>query len=178
MQTQYGKLVEHNIVIRSSDRDLTQYPNPNEYKIVTKDYKEIVEFELTGGILPFVEDINLEPYILVQINEFKQNLESSNKILDDTFSILQLAGPVTPTSPFINIDKRISEQTVLKLQTPQAKLETITIKIKKWDGTLFDFGTDSATGNYPFNPALQNLFTFKITTIEQDFQKLNHQFSV
>ena len=57
--------------------------------------------------------------------------------------------------------------------TPLSNLSKLTIKFKKYDGTLFNFGSDSTP---PTDPTIeiQNTLTFKITTmVTKNTDKIN-----
>lgn len=166
--------IEHYISVSSRDRNRTNYPNVNNY-IVTfpVEFKNISSIELIQAIIPAQNDVEKEPYLLLTIDELPDVMISNDTHIANSFAILQLSSPVT-AGGFVQIDKRIHENTVLTFRSPKANLAKMTITIRDCVGNLFDFGTDTDITNIP-SKNLQNTFIFKVTTLEKQRKQLSHR---
>lgn len=163
--------VNNYLTISSKDRDIDAYPNSNSYSIKFNDeFKNIFSIELIQSIIPAKNSVETEPYLLLKIEELEDVMISNDRHVSDSFAILQMAPPTT-TGGFIQIDKRIHENTTKFFRIPKASLNKLTISITDCFGTLFNFGTDGPT---PLK-ALQNTFVFRIVTLEKKRDQLNHR---
>lgn len=168
---QYEEKV-HYLTISSKDRDVVAYPNVNNYSIkFPNEFKNIYSIELIQAIIPDQNDVQDEPYLLLQVDEIQDVMVSNDKNISNAFAILQLASP-TKAGTFIQIDRRIHEYTVKYYDTPKAYLSKMTIKILDSEGNPFNFGTDTPS---PPNKSFQNTFIFKIVTLEKQRRVLNHR---
>ena len=159
----------HYLSVSSKDRDTIQFPNVNKYVLnFQKEYKNIHSIELIQAIIPSKNDVTLEPYLLLQIDEINDVIDSNDTNISNAFTFLQIAQPVTANG-FIQMDSRIQEYTVKYFDTPKASLSKMTITIKDYSGNPFDFGTPISPLDKPF----QNTFIFKITTLEKKRKALN-----
>lgn len=168
---QYEEKV-HYLTISSKDRDVTAYPNVNHYSLkFPNEFKNIHSIELIQGIIPDQNDVQNEPYLLLQVDEIQDVMVSNDKNISNSFAILQLAAP-TRSGTFIQIDRRIHEYTVKYYDTPKAYLSKMTVTILDSNGIPFNFGTDTPS---PPNKSFQNTFIFKIVTLEKQRRVLNHR---
>jgi hypothetical protein len=166
--------IEHYLSISSRDRNRTTYPNVNNYIInFPLEFRNIASIELVQAIIPAQNNVDQEPYLLLTIDELPDVMISNDKNIANSFAILQLSSPVT-AGGFIQIDKRIHENTVLTFKTPKANLAKMTVSIRDCLGELFDFGNDASLPNAP-TKSLQNTFIFKITTLEKRRAQLSHR---
>lgn len=178
----------HNCVyyvsIDSRDRDRTINPNPNEYKIhfsggdgvkganVNRRFKNVLGLELLSATLPNVNDISDEIYVLLELDGLETDVhDATNTEVCNAFSKMQF----TPTSSkFVRLDTDLSMPLHVEFYQEIASLKNFTIKLKKNDGSLFDFGIDTLPPLDP-NPDLQNSFTFKVVTREPKLNKLDRR---
>ena len=161
----------HYLCVSSKNRNVSQYPNVNRYTInLRNEYKNVSTIELVQAILPAKNDVEKEPYLLLNIDEIEEVVHSNDINIANSFAILQLAQPTT-TGGFIQIDKRIHENTIKYFKTPKANLSKMTITISDSDGVPFDFGNDSD----PPAKEYQNTFVFKIETLEKKRSQLNYR---
>lgn len=168
---QYEEKV-HYLTISSKDRDVIAYPNVNHYCLkFPNEFKNIHSIELIQAIIPDQNNVQDEPYLLLQVDEIQDVMVSNDKNISNSFAILQLASP-TKAGTFIQIDRRIHEYTVKIYDTPKAYLSKMTITILDSNGTPFNFGTDTPS---PPNKTFQNTFIFKIVTLEKQRRVLNHR---
>lgn len=166
--------VEHYLSISSRDRNRTNYPNVNSYTIsFPVEFRNIASIELVQAIIPAQNNVDEEPYLLLTIDELPNIMISNDTNIANSFAILQLSAPITPNG-FIQIDKRIHENTVLTFKTPKANLAKMTVSIRDCLGDLFNFGNDASLPTVP-TKNLQNTFIFKVTTLEKKRAQLSHR---
>lgn len=164
--------VEHYLTVSSRERDVSIYPDPNHYVITfPREFKNIYSIELIQSIIPAQNAVEEEPYLLLHIDEIEDVMVSTNRNISDAFAILQMTSPVTANG-FMNVDKRIHENTVKYYRIPKATLAKMTVTITDWAGTPFDFGTDAPD---PPNKTYQNLFVFRVVCLEKKRAQLNHR---
>lgn len=161
---------EHYLSVSSRDRDDSVYPNVNQYIVKFREFKNVKSIELVQAIIPDKNNVSQEPYLLLKIDELDDVMVSNDRNISDAFAILQMAQPIT-AGGFIQIDKRIHENTVKNFKNPMASLSKMTVNITDDNGSLFDFGSDSPA----FQKSLQNTFVFKIVTIEKRYSMLNQR---
>lgn len=160
----------HYLVVSSNDRDVIEYPNVNSYVInLQNEIKNITSIQLIQAIIPDKNDVTQEPFLLLKIQEMEDVMISNNRNISDAFAILQMASPVS-SGYFIEIDTKIHENCVKFYKTPKSSLSRLTVSITDSNGNLFDFGPDTPD---PPNKQLQNLFVFKLTTLETKRDRLN-----
>jgi hypothetical protein len=159
------------LTISSKNRNITNNPLVNNYVVYfPTEFKNIYSIELIQAIIPAKNNVETEPYLLLDIDEIQDVVVSSDTNISKSFAILLLAPPTT-NGGFIQIDNRIHENTVLNFTTPKASLSKMTISIRDSDGNLFDFGVNSNT----LNKSMQNTFIFKIVVGEKKRTQLNQR---
>lgn len=164
----------HYVTISSRDRDRSVHSNVNNYHItLPQEFRNIHSVELVQAILPAKNNSEAEPYLLLDIDELSDVMISNDKHVSNSFAILQPTTPTT-TGGFMQIDKRIHENTVKIYKTPKASLSKLTVSIKDCLGNLFNFGSDTVLPN-AVDKSLQNTFVFKITTLEKRRSELNQR---
>lgn len=162
------------VTVSSRDRDRSAHHNVNHYTVnLPTELKNIVSVELIQAIIPDVNNVVAEPYLILKINEFNDVMISADTNISDSFAILQMSAPVSPGT-FIQIDKRIHEHTVKYFKVPKATLSRMTISIIDADGNLFDFGADNPFPNSP-KKEIQNTFIFRIVCSEKARDTLNQR---
>lgn len=165
----YSQRVEY-LVVSSKDRNPILYPNSSHFVInLPKSYKNVKIVELIQAIIPDQNSVQMEPYLLLKIDEVESVMESLDTNISDAFAILQMASP-TVAGSFIQIDKRIFEHTGRIFKTPKASLQKLTINLTDSDGIGFNFG-----GTGGILKAYQTTFVFKITMIEKNRESLNNR---
>lgn len=162
--------VEQYLIVNSSERDITSYPNPSQFVLnLPQEYRNVSRIEMIQCIIPDKNNVTAEPYLLLNINELENTMESNNKYISEAFSILQLNQPIVPGG-FIQLMTQIHEHVVLNYKTPKANLSKITLSITNSDGQIFDFG-----GNGTTDKAFQCLFVFKITRLDKSQNIINQR---
>jgi len=150
------------IAISSRDRNTMDFPNVNSYSIVLpSELKNVTQIQLVQAILPDKNNIRNEPYMLLKIDEIDDVMISNDRYISDSFAIIQLSTPAIDGG-FINMDCTIHDTTIKSYVTPKASLSKLSIRVTDCHGSLFNFGN---------NPGLQkeyqNIFVFKVTTLEK-----------
>lgn len=152
---------ESYLVISSKNRDIITYPSSSQFVInLDTEYKNIKSVELIQAIIPDKNNATSEPFLLLNINELENVMDSNNKQISESFAILQICPPTIPDS-FLQIDKRIFENVILHYKTPKASLSKMSFSITDCDGRIFNFGGDGQ-----IDKAYQSTFVFKVTTLD------------
>ena len=158
--------------IDSSDRDRSKYPNPFKYTIYmvgTSDqqnvtghrYKNIHSIELISAILPNVEEITNELYIILQIDELRDvGFNSSNQNLQQAYAKLVMHHHLNDNFLLLDAD---NSRPLKRIYYPSLKgsIDKLTITLKKPNGDIIDLGSDSDPDQPPIKD-IQNSFTFRI----------------
>lgn len=158
----------HILTVYSGDRNIANFNSPNNYTIKLLDtagesFKNIVSVKLISGIIPDVNSLSTEPFLILDIKEFSYGMSGTNSILKNANSIIQFEKPITGRS-FLDI-KTDNKSVFNDYQRPIAEISKLTIELKKITGEYFDFGTDT-----PPSPthSIQHLLQFEIVTKEPD----------
>jgi hypothetical protein len=163
------EVVEHCLVVNSKDRDANAYPSSSSFQIqFQKEYRNISSIELIQAIVPNTNSVNLEPYLVLQIDEIDNVMDCNDAHISKAFAILGLH---PSDGAFLYLDRCIHENIIKTYRQPKASLDRMTISVRGVDGTLFDFGTDSA----PISKELQTTFIFRIKTMHKKMASLNHR---
>ncbi len=154
--------------ISSVDRNLTAYPQPQEYSIkFDNEYRNITSVRLINAILPKANNVDLEPYLVLQIDELPNVcLAQSADAPKDAFLVLYFEQGV---GNFLTIKSDNCNSLVKTYKTPLAKLDRLTVRILDYTGTPFNFGAETSP---IISKNLQNSFLFEITTIEKTRRSL------
>ena len=158
--------------VESTERNRERYPNPAEYvfPLVSESgdvdtpgerYKNVYEISLLSATVPNSSAVFDYPYLILQIDEIGGHYHSVGPGCKKAFTKLFFENP---GGKFLRVDKGIGDPAVrVFYPTVLASLSKLSISIRKPDGTLFNFGTDTVSPQDP-NPDIQNTFTFQIYT--------------
>lgn len=160
----------------SRDRDITIYPNPAQFRIKFDtqsivEYRNVEEIQLLDCFLPdqgSPSHVSTYPYILLQINEIQETLQSSNNISNQSFTILQISGA---NGNWINIDEKTHRQLIKTYNPPLAKLSSLTLTLYTPNGSVLSLGTDSGS----INENIQTAFVFRIRCRVKDRGELQNR---
>lgn len=165
---------EYFVTIDSRDRDRNMWPSssyfevkcqgPNGFRganLPTK-FLNVRCIELISAIYPNTNDVLNEMYLYLTVPEIDGTFEATN--LEGMKAIAKLV-PHKIHGSFIhaNMDDYHNPRKVYKF--PGVRIDRLTIQFKKWNGNIFDFGTDNPPSTAPLN-TVQTTVTFKITTLE------------
>jgi hypothetical protein len=161
--------------IDSRDRNKTIWPTTSEYQVkmepensfigatLTRNYKNVKSLELMTAIYPNTSNVLQEPYLFVCIPELEGRLYDATNITG--MKAFAKVFPHNYTNFFVYSERSYDEPAVLEFHTQGHRIDRLTIQFKKHDGTLFNFGTDTASNITPIS-AIQTSLTFKVGVIE------------
>ncbi len=172
------------LAIDSRTRDRRKWPNPARYRIplVGTDqdeftsgerYKNIYSISLLSAVVPNVNNILDELYIILEIDEIDSMYDSPSPPCAKAFTKLHFS---ESSGAFLRLDKGVGDPlTRIFYPKPLASLSSLTISFKRFDGTLFDFGVDTVPPT-PSNNDIQNSLTLEIMTKVVDVnQAIGHR---
>ena len=171
--------------IDSSDRDRAKYPNPFKYTIhmtgssdhenVTGHrFKNVYSIELISAVLPNVDEIKDELYIILDIEELEDiGFDSSNQNLKGAYAKLVMQTHINDNFLLLDSDNSRPLKRIY-YPAPKASIDRLTIKLMKPNGDIIDLGPDSDPDQPPIKD-IQNSFTFRIITKVPDTAPLGHR---
>lgn len=176
-------LEETCIIIDSRDRDRSKWPNTNEFQIKIRgsdqdigvvDYecKNIKSIELMKCVVPSIVTNGTTgiPYLILEIPELENLYHGTNTTLENAFGYLSpqdTIGTKFIGCKYENLCKRTYEPAM-------GSLGSMTIRIRRPDGSLFHFGSDTILPS-TVNDDVQIMLIFKITAIRPNRQMLRPQ---
>ena len=174
-------LIDSYLNISSSNRDTTNYPLHYNYRInFDYAYRNVKKIELISAILPNQPaassggNILNESHLIIDIEElnyveFPNNIGSAAAL--KAFAILPLKSATQASGGFINPELGCIYHKSKIFKTPLANLDHLTIRIRDYQGNLYDFGQTAGSSAKQY----QNHFVLKITTEEKTRSTLNHR---
>lgn len=169
------KYKEYYVSVDSRDRNRNIWAKSSQFEVrleptssyvgatIHRAFKNVVSIEIIDVIFPNQNYVLDEMYLLLYISELDGNIEVSSG------SINKPIAKLVPTKlignhvlcQFDNIESRPKKI----FYQPFARLDKMTFELRKYDNTLFDFGTDTESPTAPDNN-LQVSITLKITITE------------
>lgn len=149
------------LFVHSKDRDLVQYPSPSRYRIDIADkigtpFTKIKSISLFSAILPNINSILSEPYLLLKIEELTgPTFAGTNSTSQQAFALLML--DKSYDAKFFNARHEMFREMP---ECTTRSLGMMTISLTDQYGALFDFGNDL---NGVVNNDNQHTLVFKIT---------------
>ncbi len=146
-----------NLLLDTKDRDKKIYPNINYFSFsfgnqnvfsrdkesvgyINRNFNNIKCAELIEVIIPRETDngdkYELYPYLLIDIEEFGNTFQGTNESLSNAFGKISF-GKVIGNYAYYTAPK---DNQLMKYFNPRISLSRMTIRIKKPDGQLFNFG--------------------------------------
>ena len=177
---------DYNIVIDSKDRDFTKYGSPNNFVIdfsppagsaseintgyVNRAFGNIIKCELINVIILDTSEEedstdssgNKIPYLLLEIEELGGNYEGTNDVLSKSFAMLTNYILSSGYKHYL-LSSVNSDSTTKKVYNPRINLNRMTIKLKKPDGSLYNFGSVNDA-----NTDTVMKLSFRITTLQKN----------
>jgi hypothetical protein len=161
------------MVISSNDRNTTNYPSPNHYRITfDTPYRNVKRVELIGAVIPdqaSAGSVLSQPVLNITVDELN-HVDNSNGNINKAFAVLPLKAP-SGSGKFLVPELSAAFNMPREYPVPLASLGSLTISIVDITGTLFNFGSDTA----PPTLSLQNVFVFRITTEEKNRDVLQYR---
>ena len=148
----------HYVAIDSRDRDRKIWPNSNEFRItfapssgaifdnkdigfINRDFSNVCSVQLVSVIIPrFSVDgdcIDTYPYLLLEIDELGGIYDGTNSYTSKAFCKITFD---TVVGKYVHFSPQNYEP-FIKEFNPRISLSRLTIRFKKPNGKLFDFGT-------------------------------------
>jgi hypothetical protein len=168
------KTREHYITIDSRDRNRDQWPSTSHFEVkmtpssaytgamLNKTYKNIKSIEFVNAVFPNLNGVLSQMYLYLVIPEIEGVYDATNHTGLAAFAKLiptrVVGNYVYTSSGELDAQKKIYE-------LHGQRIDKLTLQFKKYDGTIFDFGPDTASGTDPLDQ-LQTSVTLKITTNE------------
>lgn len=172
-------LVDNYISIDSRDRDRAAYPGANRFRVMFEAtdnyngattgfrYKNIYSIQLRSITVPNTNGVLDQPYLLLDVEELRKYniMDGTNIALKHAFVKIHL---LETTNAFTrnSLEYGFPVDFIFK-QASMGSLNSLTLRILKPDGTLFDFGTDTSPPA-PVNETMQCSMVFKVTTLSPD----------
>jgi hypothetical protein len=177
---------DYNIVIDSKDRDFNKYGSPNNFVIdfsppagsaseintgyVNRAFGNIIRCELINVIIldTSEEEDSTDtsgskiPYLLLEIEELGGNYEATNDVLSKSFAMLTHYTLSSGYKHYL-LSSVNSDSTTKKVYNPRINLNRMTIKLKKPDGSLYNFGVVNDA-----NTDTVMKLSFRITTLQKN----------
>lgn len=165
---------EYYITIDSRDRDRSTWPSASHFEVkcegpsgfkganLPRKFLNVYSIELISAIYPNTNDVLDEMYLYLTIPELDGTFESTSLEGGKAFAKLI---PSKIHGEFIHAKTDDYEKPARVYKFPGVRLDKMTIQFKKWNGNIFDFGTDNASTNAPLN-RVQTSITLKVTTLE------------
>lgn len=166
MEAGSAKIVKEHLVIHTSERDRSIYPNAGQCVIRLADsargsITKVRSVRLVSGILPDVNGtVIVEPYLVLRIPELSSgHLVSNSAVVEGAFSILQLDRPLVDNA-FLSLKSDLNEMSAV---TPTSStINQLSISITKYDGTVFDFTGGSPDNGSVADPTKNVVLFFEI----------------
>jgi len=147
------------VIVHSTDRDVSKYPSPAKYRIeLDKIYENVREVSLHCAILPNLNSIFNEPYLLLTVDEVGGSaFRGTNRFTEEAMALLTVCDDNATDKKFFTL---IGDHVGYGSQQRIAKLSSLTIQFTDAKNQLFDFGTDAPGSS--INHDAQNTLIFKV----------------
>jgi len=166
------KLKEQYFIVDSRDRNRAVWPSTSHFEVklepantytgatLSHHYKNIKSIELVSASYPTASSSSNEICLYLCIPELEGSFDGTS--ITSTKSFARLT-PSTVTPYFIHCD--LNTRPKLTFEAQGKRLDRLTIQLKKYDNTFFNFGVDTSSPTEP-NPLYQVNLVFKVTTVE------------
>jgi hypothetical protein len=159
------------IFTTSLHRNTTAYPKTSEFRLdLPDDFNNVSSLELVAGTVPNLDNVNLDPYLLLSIDGLN-HIRASNGV--EYFSVLALHKGHSDS--FFNMDRSSSAMMPNSFYSPKQRISSLILKLLHPDGTSLAFGT---AGNLlqinqtSFMFAIKTLSNKRPADFDKDFRKL------
>jgi hypothetical protein len=160
---------EYYITIDSRDRDRSTWASSSYFQVkmepentykgatVGRSFKNVKSIEVVSAQFPNTKNVLDEMYLYLCFQEIEGIFEATN--VTGTKAIAKLV-PTRLLGDYVYVeyDKKVPSRI---FPNKGVRLDKLTIEFRKYDGTLFDFGTDTLP-NVPCNPKLQTCITIRV----------------
>lgn len=130
--------------VHSANRDTTQYPNSNDYKIKLSDLcgplKHVKSIQLVGGTIPDQSTLAQQPYLLLYINELGGgHINSTDDNMQRAYAVLQ-PDRALEQGYFVQLK---ADWFAFSKVAVNGQINQLSISIRAADGTLFPFDNNT-----------------------------------
>lgn len=165
---------DYYVTIDSRDRDRALWPSTSHFEVkcegpdgfkganLPKKFLNVYSVELASVIYPNTNDVLNEMYLYLTVPEIDGVFEATN--LEGMKAFAKLI-PEKIHGGFIHALSNYIDRPIKKFKFPGVRLDKLTIQFKKWNGMVFDFGSDNPPSSQPHNK-VQTSITLKITVLE------------
>lgn len=161
-EIEYEEL-HHYLVVTSKSRNSTVYPSTSNFQVtLDKEYKNIKSIELVQAIFPDKSSVTQQPYLLLQIDEIDDVMDSPDNTIRNSFAFL-CTNTANEPGFFITVDRSVHENTPKVYKDLRSSLNRMTLRLVDPDGNPFSFGSPVD----PFDKLYQTTFVFKVVTVEK-----------
>jgi hypothetical protein len=166
------KFKEHYITIDSSQRNRTLWPSPSQFRVyltsnISYDdapednrYDGVRQVEVIDVQFPNKNHVISERYIYLCIPEIGGSLDATETVGANALGKLI---PSRLIGAFVQVHFEVGMRPKKTFDFSGLALNAMTVELRKKDGTLFQFGTDTTPPN-PILPELQTSITLRILT--------------
>lgn len=163
-------LREYFITIDSRDRNRAIWPSANNFQVkldasstfngatIGRDFRNVKSLEVVSVQFPNANNVLNEMYLYLCFPELDGVFESTSMI--GTKAIAKLE-PYAAIGNFVLVKYDTKYPKLIFPDKGLSRLSTLTVEFRKYDGTLFNFGTDT-TPPTVFNPVLQTSITLRL----------------
>ena len=164
------ELKEYFVTIDSRDRDRTIWPNANQFQVkmepessykgatLNRAFKNIRSIEVLSVQFPNTNQVLDQMYLYLCFPELDGVFESTSMI--GTKAIAKLE-PYAAIGNFVLVKYDTKYPKLIFPDKGLSRLTALTVEFRKYDGTLFNFGTDT-TPPTTVNPVLQTSITLRV----------------
>jgi hypothetical protein len=157
----------HFLIVTSKSRDSAMYPSTSNFVVnLENEYRNVRSIELIQAIFPDKSSVTQQPYLLLQIDEIEDVMDSPDNAIRNSFAFL-CTNTATEPGFFITIDRSVHENTPKVYKDLRSSLNRLSIRLVDPTGNLFSFGNPVD----PFDKLYQTTFIFKIVTVEKSRMK-------
>ena len=154
-------LYETYLYVDSGTRNVAAWPQVSNFRYhFTTQIRSVVAVEVLGAVIPVSGTVASQPYIVLDVAELN-HLEVGPQRFS-AFAVLQLPGPISAGSTWVNLDKKASERSPAHFKTP-CTLSSLTFRFCDRNGTTMDLGVDDASSVLT---SPQSLVALKVTYSE------------
>ena len=109
-------------------------------------YKNVLSVELKGISFPKVQG---ERYVIISIDELNDNLlDATNSVAHNAFAVVYFDADSMATGTVKPLKGTDFYQKQIMFRPPLAKLNSLSIKFLKWDGSVINPATDTANNSH------------------------------
>jgi len=170
MAVQAPQYREYYVIVDSANRDRNVWSATNQYEVkmqpsssfqgatIDRAFKNVRSIEVVNAVFPNTNNVLNEMYIYLCVPELDGLFESTNDVGNKALAQL-VPDKVIGNYVYSVFDTERHPKRIFPVEG--VRIDRMTIEFRKRDGTLFNFGADSAPGS-PVISTVQTSVTFRI----------------